>query len=224
VPALPLALERLAACLGRLPGIGERSAQRLAFHILAAGPGPARDLAGALADLHPSVGYCRRCHHLAEGDLCAICQSASRRRDLLCVVEGIPDLLAIERTGEYQGLYFVLHGLLSPLRGLGPADLCLGELVDRLLVEGAREVIVATPISVEGEATAAYLQRLLGPSGVTLSRIASGVPHGAELEYIDASTLGRAIRTRQLLGEPGPGAAPTTSGPVDANGQQLAAQ
>ncbi len=201
---LPVALERLASQLGRLPGIGERTALRLAFHVLASERSHARALAQVLSEVHDAVGFCQQCHHLAGGDLCEIC--ADRRRDptMVCVVEGVPDLLAIERTGEYGGLYHVLQGVLSPLRGVGPSELTIAHLVARVRApaepdQAIREVILATPVSIEGEATASYIQSLLEGAGSQLTRIASGVPQGTELEYIDQATLGRALRGRTTL-------------------------
>lgn len=188
--------------LARLPGVGERSAQRLALHILKQEPAYAEALAGALADLHGGVRFCERCHHLATANLCGICSNPHRDPRLLCVVEDVPDLLALERSGEYQGLYHVLHGVLSPLRGVGPRDLTLDALVQRIDAVAPAEVILATSISVEGEATASYIQSLLRNRPVLLTRIASGVPQGTDLEYLDQGTLGRALRARHSLQRP----------------------
>lgn len=196
---LPVAIERLSTLLARLPGVGERSAQRLALHVLKQEPAYAEALAGALAGLHAGVRFCERCHHLATATLCGICSNPHRDATLLCVVEDVPDLLALERSGEYQGLYHVLHGVLSPLRGVGPRDLTLDALVRRIDAEGPSEVILATSISVEGEATASYVQMLLRGRNARLSRIASGVPQGTDLEYLDQGTLGRALRARHPL-------------------------
>lgn len=193
---LPEALLRVRDHLARLPGVGERTALRLAFFLLRS---PAEDtsaLADALGALHGGVRFCQRCHHLADEEQCAICRDPRRDVDILCVVEGVPDLLAIERTGEFRGRYHVLHGVLSPLRGIGPGELTLSHLVERVRQEQPNEVILATQISVEGEATAAYIQSLLGGTSARLSRIASGVPQGAELEYLDHGTLGRALAAR----------------------------
>ena len=196
---LPVAIERLSTLLARLPGVGERSAQRLALHILKQEPAYAEALAGALSGLHAGVRFCERCHHLATATLCGICSNPHRDATLLCVVEDVPDLLALERSGEYQGLYHVLHGVLSPLRGVGPRDLTLDALVRRIDTEAPSEVILATSISVEGEATASYVQMLLRGRSARLSRIASGVPQGTDLEYLDQGTLGRALRARHPL-------------------------
>lgn len=194
---LPRALERLAFQLGRLPGVGERSALRLAFHLLEAGRQPARDLAAALTTLHDEVQFCERCHHLASAPLCGICNDPRRDRGTIAIVEGTGDLLAIERTGEFFGVYHVLGGVLSPLRGIGPSELHLRSLENRLREERPSELIVALPVSLEGEATASYIASLVRRDGLRISRIASGVPQGSELEYIDQGTLGRALRTRQ---------------------------
>lgn len=196
---LPRALERLAHQLGRLPGIGERSALRLAFHLLQAGREPCSDLAAALTALHDEVHFCRRCFHLASGELCSICLDPRRDASTIAVVEGVADLLAIERSAEHGGRYHVLGGLLSPLRGIGPDELHLAPLLARVQDERPAEIILALPVSIEGEATAGYLAGLLRPRGVRLTRIASGVPQGSELEYLDAATLGRAMRGRMPM-------------------------
>lgn len=198
--SLPIAVERLARLLGRLPGVGERSAQRLALHVLAQEAEYARGLGAALGSLHDAVAFCSQCHHLAEGPLCRVCANPHRDPSELCVVEEIADLLAIERSGEFRGLYHVLRGALSPLKGIGPRDLTLDSLVARVDALRPTEVIVATSISVEGEATASYIQGLLRAREVRLTRIASGVPQGSELEYLDQATLGRALRARLPLG------------------------
>lgn len=198
---IPRALERLAFQFGRLPGVGERSALRLAFHFLEAGRQPARDLAQALLALHDEVRFCERCHHLASEALCTICSDPRRDQQTIAVVEGTGDLLAIERTGEFFGVYHVLGGVLSPLRGIGPAELHIRSLEHRVRQHPPDEVIVALPVSLEGEATASYLHSILRREGLRISRIASGVPQGSELEYIDQGTLGRALRTRQNFDE-----------------------
>jgi recombination protein RecR len=202
---LPPALERLAALLGRLPGVGDRTAQRLALYVLKQEPDYTHSLADALENIHESVRFCDRCHHLStrvgadSGALCSICADPHRDPRVLCVVEDVPDLLAIERSGEFHGQYHVLHGVLSPLKGVGPRDLTLDDLVRRVARDRPEEVILATSISVEGEATASYLESLLRHQTVRLTRIASGVPQGADLEYLDQATLGRALRARHPL-------------------------
>ncbi len=197
--ALPQALERLTALLGRLPGVGERSAQRLALHILAQPPAYAESMSHALAGLHVGVGFCQQCHHLATARLCAVCSDPRRDARTVCVVEGIADLLAIERSGEFHGHYHVLGGVLSPLRGVGPRDLHIDDLLSRLAADSVEEVILATSISVEGEATASYVHGLLRNRAVRTSRIASGVPQGTDLQYLDHGTLSRALKARQTL-------------------------
>ncbi|HQR31030.1 MAG TPA: recombination mediator RecR [Anaeromyxobacteraceae bacterium] len=192
-------IARLVKELARLPGIGEKTAQRLAFHVLEAGPAYAEALAAAVVGVVRDVRCCSRCQTLTEADPCAICSDERRDARLLCVVEGVPDLVAIERTHEYQGRYHVLHGALSPLDGVGPGDLKIRELLVRLETEPAEEVVIATNPDVEGEATALYLARLLKPLGIRVSRIAQGVPMGGDLEYADQVTLARAMAGRRDL-------------------------
>ena len=190
---------RLVVELAKLPGVGEKTAARLAFHILRAPPEDAAALASAITDLRAKIRLCSQCWDFTEDDPCAICRDQRREAGLLCVVAHPQDVLAIERTGGYRGRYHVLHGVLSPLDGIGPEDLRIAELVRRCGVGDLREVIVATNPSVEGETTAIYLAKLLRPLGVKLSRIATGVPMGGELEYADRLTLARAIDGRREL-------------------------
>jgi recombination protein RecR len=192
-------IARLVKELARLPGIGERTAQRLAFHVLDAGPAYAEALSAALLGVVRDVRCCSTCQTLTEHDPCAICSDPRRDPRILCVVEGVPDLVAIERTREYRGRYHVLHGVLSPLDGIAPSDLKIRELLVRLETEPAEEIVIATNPDVEGEATALYLARLLKPTGVKVSRIAQGVPMGGDLEYADQVTLARAIAGRREL-------------------------
>ena len=192
-------IARLVKELARLPGIGEKTAQRLAFHVLAAGPAYAESLAAAVTGVVRDVRCCSRCQTLTDKDPCGICSDDRRDPRLLCVVEGVPDLVAIERTHEYRGRYHVLHGALSPLDGVGPSDLKIRELLVRLETEPADEIVIATNPDVEGEATALYLARLLKPMGVKVSRIAQGVPMGGDLEYADQVTLARALSGRREL-------------------------
>src|SRR5512143_866039 len=192
-------IARLVKELAKLPGIGEKSAQRLAFHILEAGPAYAGDLAAAITGVVRDVRLCSSCQTLTDEDPCRICRDDRRDAKLLCVVEAVPDLLAIERTHEFRGRYHVLHGALSPLDGVGPGDLTVRELLLRLEREPAEEVIVATNPDVEGEATALYLVKLLKPLGVKVSRIAQGVPMGGDLEYADQVTLARALSGRREM-------------------------
>jgi recombination protein RecR len=192
-------IARLVRELARLPGIGEKTAQRLAFHVLEAGPEQARELAEAVVGVVRDVRCCSTCQTLTERDPCPICADPGRDARLICVVEGVPDLLAVERTREFRGRYHVLHGALSPLDGVGPGDLKIRELLLRLEREPADEVLVATNPNVEGEATALYLQRLLKPLGLRVTRIAQGIPMGGDLEYADQATLARAVVGRREL-------------------------
>jgi recombination protein RecR len=200
---LPRRLDRLMQLLTRLPGVGEKTALRLLLHLIGSDT-YAHDLGTELVELREHVRPCERCGNWAEvGDqgraCCTICSDPRRDAGLLCVVARVQDLLAIERSGAMRGRYFVLGRLLSPLDGVGPEELPLSELERRIEEDGVREVIVATPLSVEGEATALLLARELGGLGVRVSRIASGVPHGGDLEYADQITLGRAIDGRHTL-------------------------
>jgi len=192
-------LARLIDTLRCLPGVGPKSAQRMAFHLLERDRDGGRALAQALAEALARVGHCRRCRMLTEGELCAICTSPQRAPELLCVVESPADVVAIEQSGGFRGRYFVLMGHLSPLDGIGPAQLGLEEL-ERLLRQGeVREVILATNPTVEGEATAHYLGELVLRLGLTASRIAHGVPVGGELEYVDGGTLAHALAGRTTV-------------------------
>jgi recombination protein RecR len=192
-------IARLVCELAKLPGVGEKTAARLAFHILRAPEKDATALAAAIADLRAKIRLCGTCWDFTEDDPCAICRDQRREASLLCVVAHPQDAIAIERTGGYRGRYHVLHGVLSPLDGIGPDDLRIAELVKRCGGDTIREVIVATNPSVEGETTAIYLAKLLRPLGVRMSRIATGVPMGGELEYADRLTLARAIDGRREL-------------------------
>jgi recombination protein RecR len=191
-------IARLVAELGKLPGVGEKTAARLAFHILRAPPEDAAALAAAITDMRAKVSFCSVCWDFTEQDPCPICRDARRDSSLVCVVAQPQDVLAVERAGGYLGRYHVLHGVLSPLDGIGPGDLRVAELVRRCSAE-IKEVIVATNPSVEGETTAVYLAKLLQPLGVRCSRIATGVPMGGELEYADRLTLSRAISGRREM-------------------------
>jgi len=195
----PGPIARLVCELGKLPGVGEKTAARLAFHILRAPQADAAALSSAITDLRAKIRLCGQCWDFTEDDPCSICRDARRNASLLCVVAHPQDVLAIERTGGYRGRYHVLHGVLSPLEGIGPDDLRVAELVQRCGGNDLREVIVATNPSVEGETTAIYLAKLIRPLGVRTSRIATGVPMGGELEYADRLTLARAIDGRREL-------------------------
>ncbi len=190
-------IARLVRELARLPGIGEKTAQRLAFHILEAGPELAGDLATAITSVVRDVRCCSSCQTLTDRDPCPICADPQRDARTVCVVEGVPDLVAVERTHEYRGRYHVLHGALSPLDGVGPGDLKVRELLLRLEQSPVEEVVLATNPDVEGEATALYLTKLLKPLGVKVTRIAQGVPMGGDLEYADQVTLARALAGRR---------------------------
>lgn len=197
-------IQRLVAELARLPGLGEKSATRLAFHLLRGPRQQVRDLAAALLDVTDKIRLCSVCATLTEGDPCATCADPRRDPTLICVVASPPDLVAIDRGGQWKGRYHVLHGLLSPLEGIGPEDLRIAELVRRLGPGEAgaapvAEVVLATSPSVEGEATAMYLARIIKPLGVRVSRIATGLPVGGELEYTDAATISRALTHRAIL-------------------------
>ncbi len=192
-------IARLVKELARLPGIGEKTAQRLAFHILETGAEQARDLAEAITGVVRDVRCCSVCQTLTDRDPCALCADPRRDPRVICVVESVPDLVAVERTHEFKGRYHVLHGALSPLDGVGPSDLKIRELLVRLEREPAEEVVVATNPDVEGEATALYLKKLLSPSGVKVTRIAQGLPMGGDLEYADQVTLARALAGRREL-------------------------
>lgn len=192
-------IARLVKELAKLPGIGEKTAQRLAFHVLEAGPAYAGELAAAVTGVVRDVRLCSGCQTLTDQDPCPICRDPERDARLICVVESVPDLLAVERTHEFRGRYHVLHGALSPLDGVGPSDLKIRELLLRLEREPAEEVVVATNPDVEGEATALYLVKLLKPLGLRVTRIAQGVPMGGDLEYADQVTLARALAGRREL-------------------------
>jgi len=191
-------IKRLVHAFTRLPGIGEKSATRLAFHVLDADDLVARELAEALLEIKQRIRLCSVCCNLTEADPCRFCADPRRDAAIICVVESVPGLMAIERTGEYRGRYHVLHGVLAPLDGIGPDELHLRELIARLRGE-VEEVIVATNPSVEGEATALYIHRLAAPLGVRVTRIASGVPIGSDLEYADQVTLSRALEGRRQI-------------------------
>jgi len=183
--------------LGRLPGVGPKSAQRIAFYLLKAAPEDARRLARAIVEAKERVSWCRRCFNFAEGELCVYCRDDRRDPTLLCVVEEPRDIVAVERTQEYRGRYHVLLGAISPIEGIGPDQLKVKELLARVGDEGVQEVILATNPNIEGEATAMYLARLLKPLGLRVTRIASGLPVGGDLEYADEVTLGRALEGRR---------------------------
>lgn len=195
--AAPIA--RLLEELERLPGIGPKSAQRLAYHILRGEPADAARLAEAIIEVKRAIHFCERCFNFAEDDLCEICANPTRDATVICVVEEPRDVVAIERTGEFHGVYHVLQGAISPMDGIGPDQLRVRELVDRLGGGAVHEVILATDPNVEGETTALYIARLAKPLGVRVTRIASGLPVGGDLEYADEVTLGRALEARREM-------------------------
>lgn len=197
--AYAAAVQELIDCLGRLPGIGPKSAQRVAFHLLKVDKEEANRLARAIVEVKERVGFCSRCFNIAEGELCNICTDPRRDDHLLCVVEEPRDVVAIERTGEFKGRYHVLQGAIDHLQGVGPDQLKIRELVARVGAEGTTEVILCTNPNLEGEATALYLTRILDVPGLTVSRIASGLPVGGDLEYADELTLGRALEGRRVV-------------------------
>lgn len=195
--AAPIA--RLLEELERLPGIGPKSAQRLVFHILRSDDEAAGRLAEAIIDVKRSIHFCAKCFNFAEDELCNICAAPERDVSVVCVVEEPRDVVAVERTGEFRGLYHVLQGAISPIDGIGPEQLRVRELIDRIGEGGITEIIVATDPNVEGETTALYLARLIKPLGVRVTRIASGLPVGGDLEYADEVTLGRALEARREM-------------------------
>jgi recombination protein RecR len=185
--------------LGRLPGVGPKSAQRIAFHLLAADPADVSRLAHVLTEVKDKVRFCTVCGNVSEQDECRICRDPRRGLDVICVVEEPKDVVAIERTREFHGRYHVLGGAISPIEGIGPDDLRIRELMTRLADGAVQEVILATDPNTEGEATATYLARMLGPMGLRVTRLASGLPVGGDLEYADEVTLGRAFEGRRLV-------------------------
>lgn len=196
---LPEPISRLIEELSKLPGIGEKNATRLAFHIFRSSEGYAHSLSNAIIRTHSDVSTCSVCFNFTEKDPCAICSDTSRDPQVLCVVEEPLDLLAIERSGEFRGQYHVLHGVISPLEGVGPEDLRIKELLARAGREDIKEIIIATGTNVEGEATAVYLSRTIKPLGIRTSRIAYGIPVGGDIEFIDELTLGKALRDRKEM-------------------------
>ncbi len=192
-------VDHLIEALTKLPGIGRKTASRLAFHILRSNLSEAQALARAILDVKEKIHLCSICFNLTDEDPCRICQDENRNRELLCVVEGPNDLIAIENTGSFNGRYHVLHGTISPLEGVGPDDIKIRELMERLQREEVVEVILATNPTVEGGATALYLTELIKPLGVKVTRIAYGIPMGGEIEYSDGMTLSKALEGRREI-------------------------
>jgi recombination protein RecR len=196
----PSSIRRLIQRLARLPGIGEKTAERLALHLLQAEGVQVEELARSILEVKQKVQLCSRCYSLSDAPLCAICSSPARDAALVCVVEQPGDMAALERSGAFNGRYHVLSGVLSPINGVGPEDIRIRELLERVSAGGVGEVVLATGTSVEGEATAAYIAERLSASGVTVTRIAAGVPMGGDLKYVDQVTLRKAMEARRGLG------------------------
>ncbi|MDO4154519.1 MAG: recombination mediator RecR [Clostridia bacterium] len=192
-------LETLIDEFRKMPSVGTKSAERMAFYVLGLSDEEARTLAGSIVNAHEKIHQCAVCRNLTEDEVCPICQNDARDKTTICVVENPRDVIAFERTHEYKGLYHVLHGAISPMNGVGPDDLTVKELLARLQDDTVDEVIMATNPTVEGEATAMYIGRLLKPLGIKVTRLAYGVPVGADLEYADEVTLTRALEGRSLL-------------------------
>jgi recombination protein RecR len=192
-------ISRLIQELAKLPGVGMKTASRLAMHILRASKEDAESLAQAILEVKAKIRLCSQCFNLTDQDPCRICQDPRRNDEILCVVSGPEDMMALENSGSYRGRYHVIHGVLSPLEGVGPKDLRISELLSRLEGGKIKEVILATNPSVEGEATAQYLSQLIKPRGIQVTRIARGVPMGGDLQYIDQVTLGKALENRSPL-------------------------
>ncbi|MEE0741347.1 MAG: recombination mediator RecR [Emergencia sp.] len=195
----PRPLGKLINELSKLPGIGGKTAQRLAFHILSMEDREAEALAAAISEAKKTMHYCSVCGNLTDRDPCAICMDKTRRQDIICVVESPKDVMAMERIKEFDGLYHVLHGAISPMDGIGPEDINLKQLIVRLQQSDVQELILATNPNIEGEATAMYIARLIKPSGIRVSRIANGIPVGGDLEYADEVTLLKAMEGRREL-------------------------
>lgn len=192
-------LSRLIEQFERLPGIGHKSAQRLAYYVLGLSKEEAQSFSDAIMDAHEKIHYCKKCCNLTDQELCPICRNEARDQSIICVVEDPRDVIALERTNEFKATYHVLHGTISPLNGIGPDHLCIKELLARVNDGNVKEVIMATNPTVEGEATAMYISRLLKPLGVKVTRLAYGIPVGGDLEYADEVTLSRAIEGRSEL-------------------------
>ncbi|MCK6622808.1 MAG: recombination protein RecR [Calditrichaceae bacterium] len=194
---LPQALQQLIAAFGRLPGIGRKTATRLAFHILNESAQDSEELAKAILRVKNDIKLCSRCLNFSEQDICPICSDSRRNQRLICVVEDSQTILLIEKTNEFKGLYHVLGGVISPLDGIGPEELHIKELLNRL--EGVEEVILALSPSTEGEATSIYLSRLIKPQGIKITRLARGIPLGSSLEFVDELTLSKALQSRSEM-------------------------
>jgi recombination protein RecR len=196
----PASIRQLIRLMAKLPGIGEKTAERLALHLLYASNHLVEELARSILDVKQKVRLCSRCFSLSDGELCPICSNPARDGSVVCVVEQPGDMAALEKSGAFNGVYHVLSGVLSPMNGVGPDDIRIRELIDRVAAGGVREVVLATGTSVEGEATAAYVAGRLAAWTVSVTRIASGVPMGGDLKYVDQVTLKRAMESRRVLG------------------------
>jgi len=192
-------IERLIGALVKLPGIGRRSAERIVSYVLNAPIGEIRDLSEAIVKAKENVHLCRICNNFSEAELCRICQDERRKKDTVCIVEKPSDVTALEKAGNFSGVYHVLMGSISPLEGKGPSDLKIDGLIQRIKQDKIKEIIIATDADMEGETTALYLTKLLKPLGVTLSRIGLGLPVGSNLEYADSSTLSKALESRRAI-------------------------
>ncbi len=199
--AVPLPIQRLIEAFGRLPGIGPKTASRLTYYLLRAPESESRELASALEALHSSTQLCKNCFSITgvDSELCLICSDPSRDTTVICVVEEPLDVIALERTGQYSGHYHVLHGAISPIEGIGPEDLKIRELIDRIGSSQIKELVIATNPTMEGEATAKYIRQSLGEPGCRITRLARGLPSGGDLEYADAVTLGQALEGRSEM-------------------------
>jgi recombination protein RecR len=191
------AVEDLIDKLAKLPGVGKKTAVRLALHILRSSTDDAQALARSIVRVKERIGLCQRCFNIAEGELCSICRNSQRDQSLVCVVEEPSDLMAIEQTGAFQGIYHVLHGAIAPLDGVGPQELKIAELLDRLQRGGVSEIILATNPTVEGDATSLYLAKVIKPLGITVTRIAQGIPAGGDIEYVDSKTMTKSLEGRR---------------------------
>lgn len=192
----PKLLDNLIIKLMKLPGIGRRSAERIAFYLIHRPVEEAKELSEAISKVRQGINFCRICNNFSEGDICHICQDIAREKEIICIVEEPKDLLAIEKTGSFKGLYHVLMGAIAPLEGRGPEDLKTQDLIQRIKNQRIKEIIIATDSDMEGEATALYLSKLLKPLGLKITRIGFGLPVGGSVEYADASTLSKAMESR----------------------------